>query len=330
MRQRLFQVLFFLSSVFGFSQVPQHIRYQKVDAYARNVKQFKNLKDLQKKLTPPAFTEEQKIRSLFVWVACNIAYDNEELRKDSCGLYPFFREKLINEGNYNDKTYNWEIVSYVLTSRKGICDGYSRLFKTLCDSAGLKCEIVVGVAKNDINMIGSANKSNHAWNAVQLNGAWKLLDATWARDDNDDSLTKFTKKMDECYFFSDPLKLSYNHFPNEKKWFLLASPVTKSKFDNYPLVYPEFFNDEISGFTPLEGSINAKKGTKLQLSVSVKAKQKKVSVSDKLSDGRSEERFRFKKAETKISYEYEVTNDSLKELILYYDNKAILHYRIIH
>jgi len=36
--------------------------------------------------------------------------------------------------------------------------------------------------------------SDHAWNAVYLDGRWHLLDSTWGSGTVDDALTKFTFK----------------------------------------------------------------------------------------------------------------------------------------
>lgn len=55
-----------------------------------------------------------------------------------------------------------------------VCEGYAESFKYLANSIGIECEIVQGQATN------SSNKTeNHAWNIVNLNGTWYLVDATW-------------------------------------------------------------------------------------------------------------------------------------------------------
>jgi transglutaminase/protease-like cytokinesis protein 3 len=46
----------------------------------------------------------------------------------------------------------WETkyIDKVLKKKKAVCQGYSMLFKKMCDIAGLKSEIVTGLCKNRI------------------------------------------------------------------------------------------------------------------------------------------------------------------------------------
>ena len=60
-----------------------------------------------------------------------------------------------------------------LETRAGVvCEGYTRAFKVLCDHFGIACAIVSGKA-HTYSTIG------HAWNAVNLDGNWYMIDTTW-------------------------------------------------------------------------------------------------------------------------------------------------------
>ena len=50
-----------------------------------------------------------------------------------------------------------------------VCVGYSFALKVLCDRTGIPCFVVVG----------SVGESFHAWNYVQIDGAWYAVDVTW-------------------------------------------------------------------------------------------------------------------------------------------------------
>jgi hypothetical protein len=54
--------------------------------------------------------------------------------------------------------------------KKAQCAGYSKSLKYLCDKAGIKCMVVTGY--ND-------KGESHAWNVVDVNGAWYNLDVMW-------------------------------------------------------------------------------------------------------------------------------------------------------
>ena len=71
------------------------------------------------------------------------------------------------------------VARIVLKRKQTVCAGYARLFKTLCDFAGIKSEIITGYAKTNL-MSSRQFKCNHNWNAVLIDSNWYLLDATWA------------------------------------------------------------------------------------------------------------------------------------------------------
>lgn len=54
-----------------------------------------------------------------------------------------------------------------------VCDGYSSLFKLLCDKAGIPCVMVVGWAAQ------TAGNEYHAWNVIRIDGANYGVDSTW-------------------------------------------------------------------------------------------------------------------------------------------------------
>ena len=64
-----------------------------------------------------------------------------------------------------------------------VCEGYAKLYKILVDKLGITSNVLVSGQAVSSDGSGGA----HMWNAVQLNGSWYLLDATW--DDQDKSST---------------------------------------------------------------------------------------------------------------------------------------------
>lgn len=55
-----------------------------------------------------------------------------------------------------------------------VCEGIAKAFKFLCDSAGIPCIIVSGMAPAS----GGKPAERHAWNLVQLGGTYRHLDVT--------------------------------------------------------------------------------------------------------------------------------------------------------
>jgi transglutaminase-like putative cysteine protease len=83
-----------------------------------------------------------------------------------------------------DSKYNQNLYSVVLG--KSVCLGYTRMFMYLCEEAGIKCLIVKGNDKE--------TGVGHAWNAVELDNKWYMVDCTSSKG----SLTG--SKDDEVYY----------------------------------------------------------------------------------------------------------------------------------
>lgn len=98
------------------------------------------------------------------------------------GLSEYGRVKAIHDWvcrhmEYTDQSgskfqYGWrgfQTPYSALVERDTVCAGYAKAFKLLCDEYGVPCAIVVGLG----------NSGLHAWNYVELGGAWYAVDCTW-------------------------------------------------------------------------------------------------------------------------------------------------------
>ena len=66
---------------------------------------------------------------------------------------------------YYDTNYEYYGAEGVLLRGYGVCDSYSKAYVHLCQAAGIPVDRITG--------------GGHAWNAIQLNGEWYLVDPTW-------------------------------------------------------------------------------------------------------------------------------------------------------
>jgi transglutaminase/protease-like cytokinesis protein 3 len=113
-----------------------------------------------------------------------------------------------------------------------VCDGYSELMMRLGRSVGLKIEKVSGYAKGYGYTKGQVDLiPDHAWNTVQIDGAWYLLDPTWDAGYVTYDTKSFLKKTDNYTFFlPDPNRFITSHLPEQQKWQLTPQPVSKQEF----------------------------------------------------------------------------------------------------
>ena len=122
-----------------------------------------------------------------------------------------------------------------------MCQGYSALFNALAKSAGLEVVTISGWAKGYSYNAGDqiSGPTNHAWNAVKINGGWYLIDSTWGAGSIVEQ--RFVREFDEGYFLTPPERFIYNHLPEDSKWQLLSTSVSKSEFSALPCIHSGFF-----------------------------------------------------------------------------------------
>jgi hypothetical protein len=137
----------------------------------------------------------------------------------------------------------------VVKSRLAVCEGYSNLFKKLCDEMAVECEVIHGYARGVgssplLNEIPSG--SNHAWNLVNIKDAWYFIDCTW--DAGHLKGSAFQADYGTDYLFLKPEHFIYNHFPENTRQQLLENAVSPVDFSRLPFFRPKFF-EAISGET---------------------------------------------------------------------------------
>lgn len=180
-----------------------------------------SIQDLVAYLCPKGYTDTQKARAIFRWIADRIRYDMEGLKSNKMG------------------TQN---AQEVLLRRSGVCEGYSRLFLAMAEEAGLQAAYITGRSHFNDNLPFRLPEGvdGHAWNAVLLDGRWRLLDVTWAAG-HADKAGKFVAQFNEFWFNTPPEHFVFTHLPQHERWQLLSSPWTAARFDRTPTLNGHFF-----------------------------------------------------------------------------------------
>lgn len=189
---------------------------------------------LAKALCKSLKTDREKARAIFTWVATNVRYDLNGLDRDPQKF------DTPEEGRKQKE----KMIQSTYQKGKGICMDYSNLYKKMADAVGLECVFIAGNSKRSVR----GGWASHAWNAVKINGMWQLLDATWGAGYMDDD-NKFLPVFQPGFFFSPPRIFALDHFPNDEKWQLLETPVSKKEFKNQSSF---FYGDPLQGITDAE------------------------------------------------------------------------------
>jgi len=183
-----------------------------IDCRADTVRGAASISQLAQHLGRPAHPV-LRARGIYRWIAQSISYDMEA----------FFAGRIADDDP-----------QVVLSRRKGMCGGYARLFEALCRACGLMAVTLVGKVKG-YSFATNGSLGGHAWNAVLLEGGWRLVDVTWGSGAIDAD-RNFSRSFKDHYFAVPPHQLANSHFPDDPAWQLMTQPLDLNSFINQPRI----------------------------------------------------------------------------------------------
>ena len=216
----------------------------------KHVKQAKadNLSGLVDQLISGEDDVFKQVKNIHDWVALNISYDAKQ----------YFSADITKEQSSSE----------VFKTKLAVCEGYSNLFLQMCSYAGIKSTKISGYARGAGFSISDNEQinSNHAWNAVFLDGNWYLVDSTW-----DAGYLKgrhFKQEYETSYLFLEPENMIYTHYPEIKMWQLLEHPIESSEYQDLPYLRGEYFQSvKYSDFENENKIINSNKTASYTISL---------------------------------------------------------------
>ncbi|MFZ6750867.1 transglutaminase domain-containing protein [Undibacterium sp. Ren11W] len=184
-----------------------------------------NSKSLAAYLVQDLHSDTEKVRAIYRWISDRIAYDVEAFLS----------------GNVQAMSS-----AEVLQKRVSVCSGFAALFEDLATHAGLEVNSIAGYAKSYGTQQGTHfDQPNHAWNAIKVDGEWRMVDATWGAGYVKEG--KYSKVLSESFFLAAPEQFVFSHLPAEERWQLQRTPhLSQQEFEALPLIQPTFFHNDIS------------------------------------------------------------------------------------
>jgi transglutaminase-like putative cysteine protease len=168
-----------------------------------------------------ASNDYELARAAHDYIATRVAYDTEALASIAASDY---------------RTRFPQDAASVFRTRRGVCEGYARLFRALSEAMGLEARYVVGDARTAREPL---EVEPHAWNAVRIDGAWYLLDVTW--DAGGVGEEGFVARYSTDYFLTPSGIFVTGHFPDSVTWQLRDAPITRGEFQRMPVLSPSFY-----------------------------------------------------------------------------------------
>lgn len=198
--------------------------FRVIDAYMRNCPAASehSVADIASYINRSARTDLEKARAVYVWMTDNISYNDAG----------------FNSGDLGDNS-----AENVLKTRVAVCAGFADLFTEIAVKTGIEAVTVTGYAKGYGYSEGDAfEDTDHAWNAVKIDGAWKIYDATWgqgsATEDSRGRL-KSSKKFDEQWFHVDPKISVFTHLAEFAYQNFLPQNISLAEFERLPNFQPK-------------------------------------------------------------------------------------------
>jgi len=287
---------------------------------------------LSRQLTAGLQNDFEKTAAIFRWITEHIEYKFPAKRSRGYDIYSEEEE----EDTSALKPLNERVGERVLETKKAFCDGYSRLFKALCDYAGIRSEIIVGYG-NGGYVRQRQFKANHSWNAVFIDSSWYLLDVTWASGFVSLNTGQFIKHYDDSYFLSKPENFVRDHFPDELQWTLLEHPPLFREYSFAPFQNKTYNKYSFTSHFPVRGIIEASVGDTVRIVLEKKPETdgRRIAPDYNYDSTLVESRTNWVfvqpdslSLETRIVYSYPVTSPGAEWLHIMYNNDVVLRYKL--
>jgi len=198
--------------------------FRVIDAYMRNcpAASERSIADIAYYINRSARTDLEKARAVYVWMTDNVFY---------------------NDAGYNAGIYGDNSAEGVLRTRLAVCAGFANLFTEIAVKTGIEAVTISGYAKGINYSEGDQfDGTNHAWNAVKIDGAWKIYDATWGQGGGSvDSRgrMKSVNKFDEQWFNVEPKQSVFTHLAEIPYQNFLPQNISLVEFERLPNYQPK-------------------------------------------------------------------------------------------
>ena len=171
-------------------------------------------------LCRPYRSDIQRLRAIFTWVSEKIAWEEDF------------------DGKVDARR--------VIHSRRGCPAEVAVLVMEMCQAVGINAEVVNGYLKppGEVPNIEKVPRPNHWWNAVMVEGEWRILDCSLASPTNplrSRYSMASTKAADGWYFLARPLEACYTHIPSHMSQQHIVPPVSPDILVALPCVCPPYF-----------------------------------------------------------------------------------------
>lgn len=293
---------------------------RKVKRYPSQINQAETLQRL---VENDFDSDRERAAAYYAWIGKHIIYDCEAFHQPPTAEVLRYRNKQELEAQMvklRDKR-----AQETLDKGSAICHGYTQLYQKLCSLSGIKCEIINGYARNSEQDIGKLpGPSDHAWNAVCLDGIWQLVDVTWAAGSIVGNCSSFRPDFTTVYFMCAPKDFFLKHFPEDTAWLLTEK--NADDFAAQPYYYTEYLKIDLKISSPRKGLVRASSSQPLEIHVESSSPPAELGYA--YDSYRYAERFHWQKNDKGYIGKVAPSTKVNDILTLYYKGNAIVSYKV--
>lgn len=175
---------------------------------------YDTAKGILREIISDEMTDYEKVLSIFDYICFNTIYD-DMVCDIPVSAVPSFA------------SYTSFFLEGVFYDGLSVCDGFSKAFSLLCNMEGIKAYRISGTVKGN----------GHAWNKVNLNGCWYVIDITW-------SVVKSGDGEDEGHdvdLFRNKEFLSYRYFLVSDSYIKSTHTPSNVYFDNSIPAFNDYY-----------------------------------------------------------------------------------------
>ncbi|KAK9370134.1 hypothetical protein V1509DRAFT_618615 [Lipomyces kononenkoae] len=166
-------------------------------------------------------------------------------------IFIFCTERIIwQQGppldEYDEPSYD---IARIFRSKKASSDELANCVKSMCDLLQIPCEVVTGYLRAPGEIVDSqTSRVNHAWNAVVVDGEWRMMDASLASPTHSRrSLYSNcpSTAVEDFYFLARPSELLFTHIPRYRTQQHIIPKLSPELLLDLPSICPATFKYNI-------------------------------------------------------------------------------------
>lgn len=168
----------------------------------------------------PHRSDVQRLRAIFTWVSEKVAWEEDF------------------EGDVDPRR--------VIQMRRGCSEEVAVLVAEMCTAAGLHAEIVRGYLKTPGEVPDGTDhvRPNHWWNAVVVDGCWRIMDCSLASPTNpkrSQYSSASSQIAENGFFLARPMEICYTHIPLAYEQQHICPPIATDVLLALPCSCPPYF-----------------------------------------------------------------------------------------